>query len=278
MTADETTPFPMTDQDPFSYNTTSRYTADNFFGIMIDTGASQRSTAGYGQFVAFQRLDPSVQLNTTTQGMVNVQFGIGSTSSIGSAKIVTPIVTIEFHIVKVDTPFLLCLADMDHLQVYFNNLKNLLITPRNAVPVVRRFSHPFLLWNTSLSTYLTRSFDQNPCYLTDVELRRLHRRFGHPSVERLARILERSGHGIDNRTLEHLTRYCHYCQKHGKSPGRFRFTLHDDIDFNYSIVVDIMYIDGAPLLHIVDEGTRFQAGRWLQNVTARHTWEMLRMC
>jgi hypothetical protein len=53
MTADETTPFPMTDQDPFSYNTTSRYTADNFFGIMIDTGASQRSTAGYGQFVAF---------------------------------------------------------------------------------------------------------------------------------------------------------------------------------------------------------------------------------
>jgi hypothetical protein len=118
--------------------------------------------------------------------MVNVQFGIGSTSSIGSAKIVTPIGTIEFHIVKVDTPFLLCLADMDHLQVYFNNLKNLLITPRNAVPVVRRFSHPFLLWNTSLSTYLTTSFDQNPCYLTDVELRRLHRRFGHPSVERLA--------------------------------------------------------------------------------------------
>jgi hypothetical protein len=272
MISDNTTPT-ATDQDPFIYNTTSRYTADSFHGIMIDTGASKRSTAGHGQFLAFQRLDNNVRLNTTTQGMVNVQFGIRSTSSMGSAKVTTPIGTIEFHIVDVDTPFLLCLADMDHLQVYFNNLKNLLITPCNKVPVVHRFGNPFLLWNTALHTYLIESFDQNPCYLTDVELKRLHRRFGHPSVERLTRILERSGHDVNSKTLDHLTRYCHHCQKHGKSPGRFRFTLRDDIDFNYSIVVDIMYIDGAPLLHIVDKGTRFQAGRWLQNISAKHTWD-----
>jgi hypothetical protein len=109
---------------------------------MIDTGASKRSTTGYGQFQAFQKLDTSVHLDTTTQGMVTVQFGIGSTSSIGSAQITTPIGTIEFHIVKVDTPFLLCLADMDNLRVYFNNLRNLLVTPDDKVPVVRRFGHP----------------------------------------------------------------------------------------------------------------------------------------
>ncbi|KAI1004025.1 hypothetical protein K3495_g4184 [Podosphaera aphanis] len=39
-----------------------------------------------------------------------------------------------------------------------------------------------------------------------------------------------------------------------------------------------MYIDGNPLLHIVDEGTRFQAGRWLRNLTAKHTWDTLRAC
>ena len=54
--------------------------------------------------------------------------------------------------------------------------------------------------------------------------------------------------------------------------------MRDDIDFNYCIIVDIMYISGSPLLHVVDEGTRFQAGRWLQNISARHTWEVLRMC
>ena len=143
--------------------------------------------------------------------MVNVQFGIGSTSSIGSARVSTPIGTVEFHIVKVNTPFLLCLADMDNLQVYFNNLKNLLIILRNTILIVRRYEHLFLLWDKFLSTYFTESFDLNLYYFTNVELKRLYRRFRHPLVKRLARILDRSGHEVNSKTLKHLTQYCHYC-------------------------------------------------------------------
>jgi hypothetical protein len=212
-----------------------------------------------------------VRLNTDTKGQVNVQFRIRSASSIGTVAIDTPIGTIQFHVVQVDTPFLLCLADMDDLKVYFNNLQNVLITPTKTVPVVRQFGHPFLLWHAPLQTYLIDSLDQNPCYLTEVELRRLHRRFGHPSVEKLKKLLDSTGHNVDTDALQHLTKYCHFCQKHSRSPGRFRFTIQDDIDFNYSIIVDIMYISGEPLLHIVDESTRFQAGRWLQNLSAKHT-------
>ena len=160
-TIDNTIPL-ITDQNPFTYNittSTSRYTTDKFIGIMIDTGASKRFTAGYGQFLAFQRLNTNAQLNTTIQGIVNIQFGIKSTSSIRLAKVTTPIGIIKFYIVKVDTPFLLCLADIDHLQVYFNNLKNMLITPQSEVPVIHYFGHPFLLWNTSLCNYLTKSFN-----------------------------------------------------------------------------------------------------------------------
>lgn len=29
-----------------------------------------------------------------------------------------------------------------------------------------------------------------------------------------------------------------------------------------------MYIEGKPVLHLVDEATRFQAGHWLKNVSA----------
>ena len=42
-TIDNTVPF-ITDQDPFTYDTTiftSRYTADNFIGIIINIGASK---------------------------------------------------------------------------------------------------------------------------------------------------------------------------------------------------------------------------------------------
>jgi hypothetical protein len=49
------------------------------------------------------------------------------------------------------TPFLLSLADIDKLGVYFNNLTNSLVTSTgNNVLVVRRFGHLFLLWDTLL--------------------------------------------------------------------------------------------------------------------------------
>ena len=48
-------------------------------------------------------------------GAVNVQFGIGSTVSIGSVTVKTLIGLVDFYVVKADTPFLLCLADIDRL-------------------------------------------------------------------------------------------------------------------------------------------------------------------
>ena len=39
-----------------------------------------------------------------------------------------------------------------------------------------------------------------------------------------------------------------------------------------------MYINGKPILHVVDEETRYQAGRWLPNISAKQTWETLRLC
>ena len=60
-------------------------------------------------------------------GAVNVQFGIGLTASIGSVKVKTPIGLVDFHVIKVDTPFLLCLVDIDRLQVYYNNVMDILI-------------------------------------------------------------------------------------------------------------------------------------------------------
>ena len=72
------------------------------------------------------------------------------------------------------------------------------------------------------------------CHLTETELRQLHRRFGHPSVRRLTKVLERAGHSdINRRMIEYLTKYCEHCQLYSKSPGRFKFMLKDDYNFNY---------------------------------------------
>jgi hypothetical protein len=258
---------------------TSRYDTNRFYGIVIDTGAAKYSTAGFDQFQALQQTDDSIKLDRSTEGSVKVKFGIGTSSSLGSAIIDTPIGLIRFHIMPSKTPFCLSLADMDELKVYFNNLRNQLITSTGKqIPVIRRFGHSFLLWDTSLKTFISESFTSNPCFLTEPELRRLHRRFGHPSIEKLRNVLERAGHEVDKQALEYLTRYCEQCQLNGKSPGRFKFNLRDDVNFNYSIIVDIFYIYGKPVLHVVDEGTRYQAGRWLQSLSAQHTWDALKQC
>src|SRR5208282_901152 len=66
----------------------------------------------------------------------------------------------------------------------------------------------------------------------------------------------------------------HYPRPLSQQPQQF--TLRDDKDFNHSVYTDVLYIDGKPVLHTVDESTSFQAAYFLKNLTAEHTWEALR--
>ncbi|OXV05485.1 hypothetical protein Egran_06747, partial [Elaphomyces granulatus] len=262
----------ITGQDIFILD---RYGPTYFHGIMIDTGAAGKSTAGYGQYQAYKKLfsNDKADIDKSKEGAITATFGIGSTTSIGSVTINTPIGQCEFHVVQANTPFLLGITDMDAKGIILDNLQNKLISSTRSVPVIRRFGHPFLMWGPMVSTY---------SHLTETELRMLHRRFGHPSALRLVRLLERAGHDDNNhrQLLERITKYCSKCQKHAGAPLRFKFTLRDDehLDFNHSVYVDIMYINGSPLLHVIDEATRFQAARWLNyGISALHVWEALRM-
>lgn len=277
---DETVSPPELESYAFNAVTESRYDATEFKGLLIDSGASTKSTGGIGQFKALQKIDDSIKIDYSTAGSANFTFGIGSTASLGQINLETPIGSIIFHIVSVNTPFLLCLADMDKLGVFFNNVTNELVQANSVHPVIRRYGHAFMMWHTSTYSLVSESFDINPCYLTEGELRQLHRRFGHPSVRRLETVLNRAGHDVDPRVLRHLTKYCDACQRNGRSPGRFSFTIKDDVNcnFNFNIIVDILYVTSKPVLHIVDEATRFQTGRWLKEISARHLWEQLRSC
>ncbi|KAI0992456.1 hypothetical protein K3495_g15729, partial [Podosphaera aphanis] len=114
------------------------------------------------------------------------------------------------------------------------------------------------------------------CHLTEIELRRLHRRFGHPSTQRFHKVLERAGHETNFEELHRLAKFCKQCQTHRKAPGRFKFTLKDDCDFNHTLFVDVFTLDDGPVLHIVDEATNFQGGRFLNNMSAKHTWDALK--
>lgn len=281
---------PNSDYDPGR----GHYSNRQFLGILIDTGAAKHSTCGYGQFQALQSL-VSIGLNRQAP-CHGFRFGIGNTTSLGTTNIPLPIGNVTFYVIKADTPFLLSLADMTRLEVYLNNVSRELVRDRpkpQTWPVIEHRGHMFLHWqNTAIPTTAYPSELDVPQLLqkdetwlqmplTDKELRHLHRRFGHPSVRKLLDMLERAGYDdIPAKTIKSITELCHLCQKHSTAPGRFKFTIRnsDAIQFNHTILVDIMYIDGAPVLHVVDDATSFQAARWLPDIATRTVWNALRNC
>ena len=280
MVAENDDTIDITDMTALTTSGKARYDSNIFQGVIVDTGASMASTGGIDQLIAYQNnIDASATLDTSTAGSISIKFGVGNSKpSVGSLTIRTPIGSIQFHIINTATPFLCSLKDLDRLRVYYNNLKDEIVTPQGAVKVARKYGHAFLLWGNMLKEYIIESLTNYTCHLTDVDIMRLHRRFGHPSVERFHALLERSGHEFEKKALEKLTKLCHQCQVHGKSPGRFKFKVPVDSDFNSTIYVDIFYIDNKPVLHIIDEATRFSAARFLRDISANTTWEALRSC
>ena len=109
----------------FSFN--DRYSANVFHGIMPDTGAAGVSTAGEPQVRALQQRDSSIQIDQSTAGQHTIRFGKGTAISLGTIRVQTPLGYITFHVVPTNTPFLLCIGDMDKLGVKLDNFKNMLI-------------------------------------------------------------------------------------------------------------------------------------------------------
>lgn len=251
------------------FKSNSRYSADVFQGILPDTGAANLSTAGYRQFLALQKILPEVKLEPSAGH--EVTFGIGSAMTKGVVNLSTPIGVITFHVVDNDIPFLWCLADMDRMNCYIDNLRNVIVQGRKTVAIVRKFGHPFMLLDKPSESLAH-------CHLTEAELRTLHRRFGHPSVAKLSRLLKRAGQDFDPGFLEQLNTICHQCQLHQGAPGRFKFRLKDDFDFNYSIIADVVQIDGANLVHVIDESTSFQAAEWMDDNSSIALWRAIEKC
>jgi hypothetical protein len=132
-----------------------RYISEKFYEMMIDSSASTKSTAEYEQYLTFNKINSTIDLNLFRAETINVQFEIESASSIESLTIDISFEIVKFHVIKTDTSFLLSLADMNRLKVYFNNVTNSLIQmiktlneilrKKKSYSVIRRFDHEFLL-------------------------------------------------------------------------------------------------------------------------------------
>jgi hypothetical protein len=171
------------------------YDDREFKNILVSCDAADRLIEDIEQFKALKRISNDVKLNTKTNKS-SIKYDIDNTLILKFIKLNIPLEVITFHIVKVNTSFLLCLNNLNRLKLYFNNLINEMIQKisyQNITnfqinskiqrhSVIRRYDHAFLLWKIFTYLLITEFIDEYLCLLIEIELRRSHHRFDHFSA------------------------------------------------------------------------------------------------
>ena len=195
------------------------------------------------------------------------KFGINRQKSLGSIviRIPTPdtsMMIIKTDVVNADVPFLLGLDNLDKFGLYLDTVKNKLVCPRLdwSMELIRKLGHVYLEWKSSDTILFTRS-----------ELTKLHRNFYHPGVDKLMQLIKQARPSEFNeetrKSLQEISDACDTCQRFGPRPLRFKATIPDEnkLVFGQELSIDLMWIDGKALLHVVDTATRFSNATFLDS-------------
>ena len=259
-------------------------------GFCVDIGAP-KSVIGLPTLNRILRYTGKRAIPTLTSTN-SYRFGDVTVQSQGLVELVLatpnsfPDINVLMDIVPVNVPALLGLDVLDSQFLYADNVTNRLVNrqvlsksngllkykDRWSVPLVREDNH----------LYARMVFPKHLFYTT-AQLQKMHRQFAHPSASKLFNLLKRAGtQAVDAKTFKQLTDIvsrCEPCQRIHNAPVRFRVSMgHENVRFNARAYIDIMYLDGKPVLHIVDEATRFSAAKFLTKVSTDSVWEAMIMC
>lgn len=165
------------------------------------------------------------------------------------------------------------MTDMDHLEFYLDNTRNILgkttAKGNKDIPIFPEWGHV---------RFFLRKTENAMVFLMEPELRRLHRHFGHPAAHRLHK-LKNAGHKVvTTETLDLINKLFHQFQLNSPAPRRFKFTLRDDKEFNYEVIVDVVKLANKNTLHVIDSATGFNAARFLPTMSAKDTINTPRSC
>ena len=250
-----------------------------FDGIILDTGANRVSAMSLSQYKAYCReFGCALAIDYSDNRSLN---GIGGKSrAIGTAIIPIPfnslgvVLDVKFRIMKDHCPSLLSLRDMidSGMEISIQD-KTVSIGDRTQEI---SFENDFLKYKWKASDMATTLY-------TEQELRRLHKHFGHPTTHAMHKLLRTARPDeCDESVRKELARIvseCDICQRHAPQTRRFKLTVGTGpLTFNHTVAIDIMYIGGKPVLHVVDEATHYSSATFLKKVSAEETWKALLRC
>ena len=200
---------------------------------------------------------------------------------------VIPTIKVVLDVISADIPALLGMDVMDDnsltpCTVSNRFIKKTVVDHENpsqsyviddwSVPLKRHEGHLYAQMSLPVLTFFSKA-----------QLQKLHRHFFHPSSEKLYKLLKKARpEDTTPQTqdiLEEITTRWDPCQRVQPGPNRFKVTFGgESVKFNEEVVIDIMYLDGKPVLHLVDAETHFSATRFLPDVSTRTVWSTIVQC
>lgn len=105
----------------------SQYNDTKFKELLIDSNILTRSIEDNSQLKALVELNNFIQFNNNMTESANFIFEIETNVSIRLVNLDILLGLIQFHIVRVNILFLLCLADINKHGAFFNNIINQVI-------------------------------------------------------------------------------------------------------------------------------------------------------
>ena len=120
-------------------------------------------------------------------------------------------------------------------------------------------------------------------YSTRAQLWKLHWQFFDPSAQKLFNHLRRARPEEATpetlNTLRNLSKRCDLCERIKNAPTRFRISFGaETVRSNAIVLLDVIYIDGKPVLHIVDEVTHLSTAQLHPDVSTKTIRKTILQC
>ena len=250
-----------------------------FLGFCLDSGAAS-SVSGEQQFKHFM----SITTQTVEVINCNTKFRFGKTiaHTAHRFKLRIPLshsthIEVQVAVVPLDIPFLLGLEMLVHYGLELNFFKMHLRYQDTdfTVPILIYDKHAYVHSRQHRGN-LTRT-DTTMVLYNKHELRKLHLQFYHPRPTQLFNLIKHAkpsqATSETRELLKQVTDECEQCQSFHSGPMRFRVALPEEsITFNADVAFDFVWLDGRPVLHVVDLQTRFQNAVFMHSKSTEAVW------
>ena len=205
---------------------------------------------------------------TTSKVSCNFRFGDGEVFS-SNTMYTIPIqvgsveATLDTHVVQSEIPLLLSRESLKRAGAEIDFKSDKICMLGQKIPITTSQSGHLLLPLTGIAEdcLLTSPINPKDMDTSRKQIEKLHKQFAHPRSEKLKQLIKTSGvsdKGID-KIVDIVSEGCDICKRFKKPHPRPIVAMPLATDFNETVAMDIKFIQGYPILHIIDHVTRYSA-------------------